>query len=170
VIPPRAVNWGRWQTVAGVAANSTLGQAGSDRLALNDAFVLFRAKEGTQYVTPEHGSIGFNLTQSEAYVRNQTTQVSTLAGVENGKLLVDFDKALFTTSLDLLTQGERFTFKSTGEVAKDGQLYGGAVLGSGGLNTMNVNGVLSGKGDATYLFQGRLDAVRTVSGVTNWTK
>jgi len=38
------------------------------------------------------------------------------------------------------------------------------------LNTMNVNGVLSGKGDATYLFQGRLDAVRTVSGVTNWTK
>lgn len=170
VIPPRAVNWGRWQAVAGQATTATLAQAGADRLAFNDAFVLFRAKEGSQYVTPEHGSVGFNLNQSEAYVRNQSTSVSTLASVENGKLLVDFDKSQFITSFDLLTQGERIALKNTGEVARDGQLYGGAVLGSGGVNTINVNGVLSGKGDATYLFQGRLDATRTVSGVTYWTK
>lgn len=170
VVPPRAVNWGRWQAVAGQPATTALSQAGSDRLAFNDAFVLFRAKEGTAYVTPEHGSVGFNLNQSEAYVKSQSTAAITAASVENGKLLVDFDKSQFTTSFDLLTQGERFALKNTGEVTRDGQMFGGAVLGSGGANTINVNGVLSGKGDATYLFQGRLDATRTVSGVTYWTK
>lgn len=170
VVPPRAVNWGRWQAVAGQPATTALSQAGSDRLAFNDTFVLFRAKEGTAYVTPEHGSVGFNLSQSEAYVKNQSTAALTAASVENGKLLVDFDKSQFTTSFDLLTQGERFALKNTGEVTRDGQMFGGAVLGSGGANTINVNGVLSGKGDATYLFQGRLDATRTVSGVTYWTK
>lgn len=170
VAPLRTVNWGRWQAVAGQPATTTLSKSDAERLAFNDAFVLFRSKEGTAYVTPEHGSVGFNLSQSEAYVKNQSTASITAASVENGKLLVDFDKSQFTTSFDLLTQGERFALKNTGEVTRDGQMFGGAVLGSGGVNTINVNGVLSGKGDATYLFQGRLDASRTVSGVTYWTK
>ncbi|CAN7710142.1 FecR family protein [Pseudoduganella sp. LjRoot289] len=164
---PREISWGRWQAIADQSATSGLSKAGAERLAQNDYFVLFRSKEGAAYTVPEKGSIGFQLAGSEAYVRNQTTQAVSAATLENAQLLVDFGAATFNTSMDVLNGGDRVKLKSNGVVAKDGQMFGNS-LGTG--VNMTVRGILGPNSDATYLFQGRMDSQRVVSGITTWGK
>lgn len=173
VEPERKITWGRWQAVldqpAVVDFKGEQG-AGSELVALKGNFALFRAKDGRAYAMPERGSAGFALKSSEAYVYNSDPKIGTsTASLDNGKLVVNFDQSTFATSFDLTTGAELFKLRSDGAVA-NGRLYGDGQFSHP--TNMAVDGVLSGAngGSATYLFQSRLDAQRTVDGVTYWGK
>ena len=169
-MPSSEIVWGRWAAVAGQGANvvaSEQAAKGSQRVATNQYYSIYRTK-GADWQTPTQGTASFAMRQGEAVVQNNATGVITSAALENGKLLVDFASATFTTSLDLVTGAQRFKFNSTGGVGRDGQLGGSATNGS--TINMNVNGTLGAKNDAAYLFYSRLDAARVANGVTYWSK
>lgn len=167
IVPPREVSWGRWQKVLDQSATDGLSRVGADRLASNDYFVLFRSKEGTEYKAPERGSVAFNMAGSEAYVRDQTTQATSVATLHNGQLAVDFGTATFNTSFDVQSASGSIKLQSQGTLTGDGLMFGNN-LGAG--TNMTVKGAMGSDSDATYLFQGRLDSKRIVSGITFWGK
>jgi hypothetical protein len=163
--PFKEISWGRWQAVADQAANSALSKTDAERIAIAEAYVLFRSNSGADYAVPERGTAGFALAGSEASVRDLQTQRRSAASIENGQLLVDFGKASFTTSFDAVHEGGRYSMASTGSVGKD------AVFSSTNkfqpANNMTVTGVLNAN-SAAYVFQGLLDERRAISGATTW--
>ena len=167
-VPLRQVSWGRWGVVADQPVTASLSKDGADRIAVNDYFVLFRDKAGAQWTAPDRGSVGFTLTQSEAYVRNQATQAVTMATLENGQLLVDFGKSSFSTSFDLLNEADRYKLQSKGALTRDGRLFGDGQLNYP--SNMNVTGLINSDSSAIYLFQSSLPGQRTASGITVWGK
>lgn len=164
----KTVSWGRWAAVANRAANSTISQAGSDRVALNDYYVLFRSQAGSNYTIPEKGSVSFAMSSGEATVRDLSLQTLSVAALENGQLSFNFDKASFSTQLDVLNGGDRFTLTNTGKLGKDG-LFNATNKYTTAAN-MNLTGVLESATSASYLFDALLDGRRKVSGVTVWGK
>lgn len=165
---PREVSWGRWAAVLDQPATSGVSKAGAERIAMNDYFVLFRSQEGDKFVTPQTGSVGFQLASSTAYVKDREAQVESLAQLSNGQLSFNFDKATFATQFDLLSQSQTYKFGSSGAVTSDGVFYS-MNKNIPGAN-MDVTGVLNSLNGATYIFQGSLDNRRVVSGVTTWAK
>jgi hypothetical protein len=173
VLPERQILWGRFQPVLDQPATVSLADqraAGNERVAVQGKYALFRTP-GKDYVAPEHGSVGFALQGGEAYISNRDTTVPIVAAkVENGQLTVDFGKATFATSFDLVGNNELFKLKADGTVSKDGRLFGNGQ--NSRVPNMDVDGVLSNAngGSAAYLFKARLDqnSVRTVQGVTYW--
>jgi hypothetical protein len=172
--PPREIIWGRWEAVLDQAANVDLtklmdGQK-AKLIALNAQFALLRAS-GSEWQAPTTSSLNFAMRDSAAYITDESRggalQAATL---ENGRLNVNFAKAAFSTSFDLVSQSERFKLQAKGEVGRDGQLYGENQFLRP--TNMNVAGFLSNEngGSATYLFQSRLDDRRTAAGATYWTK
>lgn len=175
-IPPVAVAsqivWGRWQAVLEQAANVDVSKVndGSARLiAMNNQFALLRQKSADWQV-PHEGAVGFALQQSEAYILDEPRNLLRAAKIENGTLNIDFAKASFSTSLDLVAQAERFHLQAKGGVTSDGLLHGDSQFARP--TNMEVTGVLGAeKSDAAaYLFQSRLDGTRTATGATYWTK
>lgn len=164
--------WGRWQMVLDQAANIDFSKVkdGSARLiALNQQFALLQQKS-TDWQMPHEGVIGFALQQSEAYILDESRGRISPANIENGILNIDFAKASFTTSLDLLGTDERFHLQSKGAVTSDGLLLGDNQFARP--TNMNVTGALGAEKSnaAAYLFQSRLDDTRTATGATYWTK
>jgi hypothetical protein len=165
--------WGRWQAVLDQAPqqnNVALAAAGNVKVAQNSYYSIFRTK-GDVFQAPQQGSVGFSLRQSEAFVRDSSTQQATAATLENGSLTVDFGKSRFATAFDLVNQGQVSKLHAEGAVGSDGLLSGDTQFYSK-ITNMNVNGALSKSngGSAAYVFDTRLDANRTVNGVTYWTK
>ncbi|SDF93414.1 MULTISPECIES: FecR domain-containing protein [unclassified Duganella] len=163
---PQVVSWGRWEKVIDKAPNSTLDKAGATRVASNEVYVLFRSDAGAPYVLPERGNAGFALSSSEAYVRDTVTLARTAASLSNGQLNVDFGRASYTTSFDVLDQGSSYKMATFGNVAKDGTFNSSNQFALP--SNMQINGALSGDGTASYLFQGLLTSRRVISGVTVW--
>ena len=114
--------------------------------------------------------MGFALKQSEAFVRTDGTGAVAAASLENGKLNVDFGKATFATSFDLLSGAERFKLQAQGVMSKDGVLYGDSQFAPP--TNMNVSGALGPENgtSAAYIFSSRLDEKRVANGVTYWGK
>lgn len=169
----RKIIWGRWQPLLDQPANVDivkLVDAKAQLLAINSYFAVLRSK-GADWQIPATGSAGFALKQSEAYILDEPTRKFSAAKLENGRLLVDFAKASFSTSFDLVNQqNERFKFKALGDVSRDGQLLGANQLTLP--TNMSVSGVLGPEngGSAAYIFQGRVDNQRQATGITYWTK
>ena len=175
VVPPvvqSQVIWGRWQKVANSPATIDSVQvltAGAQEVGRNSYYAVFRTP-GETWKSPAQGSIGFSLAQSEAYVLNEVTHVNSLATLENGKLNVDFGKAAFATSFDLVSSGGRYPLQAQGTVSTDGILSGNGQFQAP--TNMAVSGVLSNEngGSAAYIFTSRLDEKRVANGVTYWRK
>lgn len=176
IVPPAAVAsqivWGRWQAVLEQAANIDLSKAndGATRLlAINSQFALLRQKSA-DWQMPNEGIVGFALQQSEAYILDEPSNLLSAAKVQNGVLNIDFAKASFNTSLDLVGQTGRFHLQAKGAVTADGLLLGDSQFSRP--TNMSVTGALGApKSDAAaYLFQSRLDDNRTATGATYWTK
>lgn len=170
---PRKIIWGRWQPLLDQPANMDivkLVDAKAQLLAINSYFAVLRSR-GADWQIPATGTAGFALKQSEAYILDEPTRKFSAARLENGQLLVDFAKASFSTSFDLVSQqNERFKFKALGDVSHDGQLLGANQLILP--TNMSVSGVLGPEngGSAAYIFQGRVDSQRQATGITYWTK
>jgi len=167
-LPLKEVSWGRWTAVASKPATSGVALDGADRIALNDNYVLFRSKTGSNYVVPEKGSVSFAMTSGEAYVKDLSLQTKTAASVQNGVLAFNFDKATFTTQLDVVTSGNRFVLANNGRIGKDATFSASSNFVPG--TNMNVSGVISNEKNAAYLFDALLDSHRTVSGMALWGK
>lgn len=169
-IPPqeqRQIVWGRWQSVLDQAPNVKLAEEqarGSELLALQGPYALFRTK-GAALQLPESGTVSFVLTHSEAQVLNESSQKVNLATIENARLQLDFGKKTFNTSLDLLSEKERFKLKAQGDLTRDGRFFGEGQFRQG--NNINLTGVLGPDNGSTaaYVFQGRLDDTRIASGL-----
>lgn len=171
VTPPREISWGRYAVVLNQPAATTLSKDGAQRIGINEYFALFESTSGLAYVAPTHGSVGLSMDASEAYVKDQATQAVTAATLSNGQLLLNFDKASFSTSFDLLNQKTSYNLMATGQISSAGRLFGDGQYYNN--NTMTVSsGLLGGDGTAAYLFQAQLDQnkPKTVYGVTHWAK
>jgi len=165
--------WGRWQPVNGAAPSLDFAaqEAANERIALNGYFALFRTP-GKEYVAPNNGSVGFSLRSSEAYVTTEYgggNIVTAPATLSNGALTVDFGKRSFNTNMDLTTRNDTVKLRGEGTVTSDGRLYGDAAGRNGYLN---VQGLLTNErgpsSTAATIFDGRIDARRTVNGAATW--
>lgn len=172
-LPESGIVWGRWQRVLGKTAKINLAkeQGRSELLAVNGNYALFRTP-GKEYVLPERGTVGFAMYDSEAFIYSDygANRVTAPATLTNGKLNVDFGSRTFTTSLDLLTRTEKFGLQGQGTLSRDGRMHGDAANSRVGF--IELQGLLSNEngGSAAYIFNGRLDNIRTVNGATYWRK
>lgn len=169
---PRQISWGRWQPVLDQAANvdvAKLTAAQAQVIAINNQFILLRAK-GSEWMVPNTGTLGFSLRESAAYIQDEKQGILSAAKIENGRLLVDFGKAIFSTGFDLVNQSERFKLQAVGTISRDGLITGDSQFNYP--TNMVVRGVLTAEkgGTAAYLFQSRLDDSRVATGGTYWTK
>lgn len=168
--PPSQLVWGRWQSVLEQAPqndNVALAKAGGTEIGRNAYYTVYRTA-GAPYVAPTEGVLGFVLKQSEAVVTNMQTNQLSAATLEKGELVVNFGQARFTTSFDLVNEGQRNKMQAAGAVQSDGALQGDLQFYKP--TNMNVKGGLSADGSAAYVFDARLDDKRSVSGVTGWGK
>lgn len=168
-LPDRQILWGRWQPLKGQMATVSLKNQKAELVALNGNFALLRTA-GKDFVAPERGEVGFALKGSEAYVYSDygASRLVAPAQISNGKLNVNFGTRTFLTSFDLASKSEVFKFQSQGNVSADGRLYGDAANSRTGY--LDLQGLLSADkgGSAAYIFNGRIDSIRTVNGVTYW--
>jgi len=172
VVPDSKIVWGRWQAVLDQAAaidTAKLSQSGAQEISRNEYYAVFRTA-GTNWLSPNQGSAGFALKQSEAFLLDEPTGKMTAATLQNGQLQVDFAKSTFNTSFDLLSGSEKFSLQAQGSVSSDGILTGNNQFSRP--TNMTVNGVLSNEngGAASYIFTSRIDDRRVANGVTYWQK
>ncbi len=170
-LPERSIQWGRWVALADRPATLSLtGPEGAER-QYNSDYVIFRTA-GRDYVTPERGSASFVLKDGAATVRHDNQIEVSSATLKNGLLAVDFGKASFTTSFDVVNGSEVFNMMADGSVARDGRFGNSSSdrFTRPQTNNMTVNGVLSNEngGSAAYLFERRLEDQRSISGVAAW--
>lgn len=179
VVPPvivpqkdSGILWGRFVRIGAPPATISLAEemAKSELLAVKGNFALFRTP-GKEYVARENGSVGFSMAASEAYVYTDYApgvRMTAAASLSNGRLDVNFGSKTFATSFDLTSKDESFKFQAQGALSADGRLYGDDANGRAG--HMNVDGILSNEkgGTAAYIFDGRIDARRTINGGTSW--
>ncbi|MBB3220864.1 FecR family protein [Pseudoduganella umbonata] len=169
-LPQAQLLWGRWEAVNGKAPTlAAADTAAATPVARSGSYAIYRTP-GTTFQSPEQGSIGFSLAQSEAIVRNEATSAVTMATLQNGKLNVDFGKATFATSFDLIDNQQTFALQAEGKVSRDGQLSGNSQFNKP--TNMNVTGAIAGPdgSSAAYIFSSRLDPARVANGVTQWVK
>lgn len=171
VVQERQIEWGRWTALAGSPTAITLRTvAGADQIISGD-YVIYRMA-GRDYVQPERGSVSFALKGGEATIRNDNAPMAMqIASVANGRLDIDFGKATFNTSFDVVGGGETFKMMAEGDVAKDGRFANNGQFIRTQTNNMSMNGVLSNadNGSAAYVFKRRIEH-RDISGVTFWGK
>lgn len=172
-LPERALQWGRYADLADKPATIDFsGPAGSERL-IGGEYVIFRTA-GRDYVTPERGNASFRLQGGEATIRYVNSEATTAASVQNGLLEIDFGKASFLTSFDLVNGSERHRMMAEGIVGGNGRFANGSydTAFRPQANNMLVDGLLSHDkgGTAAYLFDRTLDDNRRVRGVTFWAK
>jgi hypothetical protein len=167
---PASLTWGRWQAVLDQGADFDISSllGGYELIGANRFFSVLRTREPA-WRAPIQSNLSFSLLEGKAAIFNEVTRQVTTPEVENGLLQVNFGTTSFFTRFDLVSQGERFVMQSTGEVSRDGKLFGGYQFLRP--NNMDVRGALSSNSQsAAYLFQGRLDEARIASGVTYWGK
>src|SRR5690606_4145008 len=154
-VPERRIEWGRWTALAGSPnAIALTSNAGADQIISGD-YVIYR-KTGRDYVQPERGSASFALKGGEATIRNDNAAMPVqLASVQNGRLDVDFGRATFNTSFDVVNNGETFKMMAEGDVTRDGRFANSGQFIRTQSNNMSVNGVLSNadNGSAAYVFR-----------------
>jgi hypothetical protein len=170
-LPDRDIVWGRWTVVAGRPPKLFLADAigKNELLAVDGDYALLRGPGSANYVAPNNGTIGFRLSDSEAFVYTNYSpvyRVETPAMLSNGVLNVDFGSKSFATSVDMTSAAGNAQLQASA----DGRFYTPAA--ASGAGAMNVQGALSSQngGSAAYIFSGRLDDKRTVNGVTYWEK
>lgn len=167
-----SIIWGRWASVADRAPNVDMikqEQAQAKIIAANTYYIIFQSK-ASEWQVPTVGGMGFALKGGEAVMFDERSNGITTAGIENGKLYLDFGNAAFSTSFDLVTKDERLAMQAQGNILSDGKLSGNSQFAVG--TNMAVQGVATAEkgGSASYLFNRRVDANRSAYGITYWSK
>ena len=171
--PPSGIIWGRWVQFDAYYPKFDLPTEtgkGAALIATNGDYALLRTP-GADFVAPSNGNIGFVLREADAVVYTDYgygVRTGAAATVANGALSVDFGNRSFATRFDILSKDEKIPFQAIGTVGDDGRLHGHPAAERTGY--LNVQGLLSNdrNGSASYIFDGRIDAMRSVNGATYW--
>lgn len=172
-LPERKIEWGRWYALNDKPATIIIDRSSGGELATAGEYAITRAESGREYVAPERGSVAFVLKDGEATIRSADKISSTnTAELTNGLLAVDFGKASFVTSFDVMNGSETIGMKAAGNVAQNGR-FGNSLVDqfrNPESNNMEVNGFLNNEngGTAAYVFKGTLKDNREIEGVTAW--
>ncbi len=159
--------WGRW-TEANLAnqrisvAYDVARQDGRSVSVGNTAYALFRASGNEANFKPSLGVLQFSLQQAQAVY--STAGRTDLMGVSGGKLQLDFEQALFSTTLQLSHEA-----LGNYQFATSGRIYSGGVFHSN-TETQAMAGALSFDAkEAGYFFERTLPG-GTISGITLWNR
>lgn len=167
--PPPTIFWGRWSGSGSPASDLERFQAvtgGRERVAMNSWFVLAR-EEGTPML-PRDGQVTLGLAGAEALIVSQTGQVLASAQVDNGRLLLDFGRQRFETSLT--TQGGGYTanFRGAGAINADGTFNSNWRQGTTGSLSGAIEPAARGAG---YIYSQPISGTQAVAtGVTRWVR
>ncbi|MCD2515299.1 FecR family protein [Massilia sp. G4R7] len=171
-LPERKIEWGRYATIGN--SGPTIADTtpdGSDSVRLG-GYIVYRTA-GREYVAPERGNASFVLQGGEATIRTADNAIATTTtDLKNGLLAVDFGKASYTTSFDVVSGAETFSMKADGYVTPGGR-FGNFTTDQytrPNTNNMEVTGFLSNQngGAAAYHFKRTLQDNRNLEGVTVW--
>jgi hypothetical protein len=163
------VIWGRWQAISDdLPATVDIDEMEETKeryvIISNDHYLVWRNKENAVLI-PASGGLSFTLADSQAHVEGAFGQAT--ANVSDGSLSFDFDRALFSTWIDLDTQGQNYHLSANGSVSANGIFESNAAM----TGNMEARGFLSearGEMSANYVFQSTLEDGVKASGVTFW--
>ena len=163
------VIWGRWQSISDdLPATVDIVEMENDKeyyvMVSNDYYLVWRNKENA-VLTPASGGLSFSLADSHVHVEGAFGQAA--ASVTGGSLGFNFDSRLFSTSLDLNTQGRDYHLYANGSVSSAGIFQSHDLLPG----NMEAQGFLSeaqNEMSASYVFQSTLSEGMKASGVTFW--
>lgn len=171
-LPERKIEWGRYAAIGNSEPTiADAAPADADKVRLG-GYIVYRTA-GREYVTPERGSASFVLKGGEATIRTADNAIATTtADLKNGLLSVDFGKASYVTSFDVVSGAETFNMKADGYVTQDGRFGNSSTdqYSRPQENNMEVTGLLSNEngGKAAYYFKRTLNDNRSINGVTSW--
>lgn len=166
---PRQVNWGRWQPLAGLPANTAITNA-----VLADGSLVSRlgpfallANTGTSVVLPREGMANFVLRDHEGYFVTTNGTLLETATASNGSLTVDFAKQSFKTGLTLTGATLQTTVNATGSVGANGLMSSDFMK-----SDSYIRGTLAGPqgSQAGYLYQRSVTDKINAVGATYWTR
>lgn len=166
---PRLVNWGRWQALANLPANTTLTNAmlsDGSLAAMLGPFALIK-NAGASFTLPREGSASFVLRDHEGYFRTTGGAVLESAVASNASLNVDFAKRSFQTGMTLTGATLQTTVNAGGSVGADGLMSS-----SLSKSDTSIRGTLAGPqgSQAAYLYQRAVTDTITAVGATYWTR
>lgn len=167
--PPPTIFWGRWSgsgSPAGDLARFQDVTGGRERLAMNPWFVLAR-EEGTPTL-PRDGQVTLGLAAAEALIVSQTGQILASATVDNGRLLLDFARQRFETSLT--TQGGGYTanFSGAGPINANGTFSSNWRQGTTGSLSGAIEPAARG---ASFIYSQPITGTQAIAtGVTRWVR
>ncbi|WP_371763844.1 FecR domain-containing protein [Massilia sp.] len=159
---PPEIFWGRWQALAGLAAQpGRIGDPDVEIATYYAPYAITRVKN-TELVLPRDGTAAFKLMSGEAIMSNSIGDRP--ANIQSGQLNMDFSKRTFSTSLDVRAGNDRADVIGNGVITDKGMLYEG--IGSPTI----IRGYLGGSNaeQAGYIFKNSATPGITVSGATLW--
>jgi len=159
--------WGRWSETN--LANERISvsydearQNGRSVSVGNPRYALFRTAGSETNFKPSLGVLEFSLQKAQATYSSAGR--TDLMGVSGGKLQLDFQQALFSTTLQLSHEA-----LGNYQFATSGRIYSGGVFHSNS-DTQSMAGVLSyDTKEAGYFFERALPG-GTISGITLWNR
>jgi hypothetical protein len=165
VFPPKEpeVFWGRWSVVAGKAVMPTsISEKDTANAATIDNYAIARLK-GATLVMPREGTVAFNLTNSEVFVKKGASP-EVAGAVESGRLSINFVDRSFATGLTVAAGADKYDISGRGTVDKTGFMRSDAQSSS------LIRGYLSGPNveEAAYIFNNTSIPKVSISGATSW--
>jgi hypothetical protein len=167
VVPsPPEIQWGRWQTVAGVAVDSAALAKMRNGLYENGytvgSYTITRFKS-TELVMPKEGTASFVLAGSEAFLQ-ENGKDAMAAAIKDAQLSMDFGTRRFSTGLTVYTDTASLKMNAQGSIGEKG------VLTSDGNSGATVKGYLGGNQaeQAGYVFKSLNSTKYTAEGATTW--
>jgi hypothetical protein len=167
VVPsPPEIQWGRWQTVAGVAVDSAalakMRNGSYENGYTVGSFTITRFKN-SELVMPKEGTASFVLTGSEAFLQ-ETGKDAMAAAIKDAQLSMDFGTRRFNTGLTVYTADASLKMNAQGSIGEKG------VLTSDGASDATVKGFVGGNQaeQAGYVFKSLNSTKYTAEGATTW--
>jgi len=158
--------WGRWSgaSVSQERITTTYNIAAAEGRKItvgSDHYALFRAESAGQQFKPGLGVVGFDL--ASAQVSYNSAGTSQLMAVRDGRLNIDFDDSLFSTSLDL-------SHPATGDYqfAAAGRLFDNGLFRVRDDNTFMAGSLSLDSSEAGYFFERTLANGAMIEGITLW--
>jgi hypothetical protein len=167
VVPsPNELQWGRWQTVAGVAPDAAvlakMANGSYENGYTVGSYVITRFKD-TELVMPNAGTASFVLTGSEASLQ-ATGKDAQVAAIKDAHLDMDFGTRKFSTALTVYTDTASLKMSSTGSITSKGVLFNDAGADA------TIRGYLGGNQaeQAGYVFKSMNSPFYSAEGATTW--
>ncbi|MFP5393487.1 MAG: FecR domain-containing protein [Gammaproteobacteria bacterium] len=162
------VIWGRWKAVAWMQTDAEIldkmNSAAYVKPIIVGSFALSRPLVNS-LVMPREGTVGFALTNSEAYMQKDGG-LEIKAELTNAILNIDFAARTFATSFDVSSPLGTLSVNTNGSVTQQGALAGALFTGT------TVKGYLGGAGatEAVYGFKTNDSTSLSAQGVTRWSR